>query len=155
MFSQASRGTLWSPHVLPPLPGIPEATQIHFRAYGYSWFVEDFFGRKRLWHTGTNDGVVSYVTFLPELKTGIVVLTNQDDYHATHAIATTLSAYAATSTSADWICGLHSTTPTGSRAYSRPCRITCSCPVGTTARRMAPKIPACSSNAMSPARSAA
>ncbi|GBQ27310.1 beta-lactamase [Gluconacetobacter sacchari DSM 12717] len=103
VFSLASRDTLWSPHALLPLPDTAAATKTHFRAYGFGWFMEDFFGRKRVWHTGTIGGMVSYVTFLPELRTGIVVLTNQDDHHATYAIATTLSAYAATGTSADWV----------------------------------------------------
>ncbi|WP_246375412.1 serine hydrolase [Gluconacetobacter takamatsuzukensis] len=103
VFSQASRDALWAPHALLPLPSTAEATRTHFRAYGYGWFMEDFFGYKRVWHTGTIDGMVSYVTFLPEQKTGIVILTNHDDYNATYSIATTLSAYVATGTSADWV----------------------------------------------------
>ncbi|MFW7268519.1 serine hydrolase [Gluconacetobacter sp. Hr-1-5] len=103
IFSQASRDTLWAPHALLPLPDTADATKTHFRAYGYGWFMEDFFGQKRVWHTGTIDGMVSYMTFLPESRTGIVILTNHDDHNATYAIATTLSAYVATGTSADWV----------------------------------------------------
>ncbi|WP_367161210.1 serine hydrolase (plasmid) [Kozakia baliensis] len=103
IFSTESRDTLWSPHALLPLPDMAAATGTHFRAYGYGWFMEDFFGHKRVWHTGTIDGMVSYVTFLPELKSGIVVLTNHDDHNATYAIATTLSAYIATGHSNNWI----------------------------------------------------
>lgn len=103
IFSQASRDALWGPHGLLPLPDTAEATKTHFRAYGYGWFMEDFFGLKRVWHTGTIDGMVSYVTFLPERRSGIVILTNHDDHAATYAIATTLSSYVATGKSADWV----------------------------------------------------
>ncbi|GBR44391.1 serine hydrolase [Gluconobacter roseus] len=103
IFSQTSRDALWAPHGLLPLPDTADATKTHFRAYGYGWFMEDFFGLKRVWHTGTIGGMVSYVTFLPERKSGIVVLTNHDDPGATYAIATTLSSYVATGKSADWV----------------------------------------------------
>lgn len=103
IFSSESRDALWAPHALLPLPDMAAATRTHFRAYGYGWFMEDFFGRKRVWHTGTIDGMVSYVTFLPELKSAVVILTNHDDHNATYALATTLSARIATGRSDDWI----------------------------------------------------
>ena len=103
IFSQESRDALWAPHALLPLPDTAASTGTHFRAYGYGWFMEDFFGRKRIWHTGTIDGMVSYVTFLPELKSAVVILTNHDDHNATYALATTLSALIATGHSDDWI----------------------------------------------------
>lgn len=103
IFSTESRDTLWSPHALLPLPDMAALTGTHFRAYGYGWFMEDFFGHKRVWHTGTIGGMVSYVTFLPELKSAVVILTNHDDHNATYALATTLSARIATGHSNDWI----------------------------------------------------
>ncbi|MEJ5141900.1 serine hydrolase [Gluconobacter albidus] len=103
VFSQASRDALWAPHGLLPLPDTAEATQTHFRAYGYGWFMEDFFGLKRVWHTGTISGMVSYVTFLPERKSAIIVLTNHYSHAAPFAIATELSAYVANGKSADWV----------------------------------------------------
>ncbi|MBS0994327.1 serine hydrolase [Gluconobacter cerinus] len=103
IFSSESRDKLWAPHALLPLPDMAALTGTHFRAYGYGWFMEDFFGHKRVWHTGTIGGMVSYVTFLPELKSAVVILTNHDDHNATYALATTLSARIATGHSADWI----------------------------------------------------
>ncbi|MBS1101624.1 serine hydrolase [Gluconobacter sp. Dm-62] len=103
VFSQASRDAIWAPHGLLPLPDTAEATKTHFRAYGYGWFMEDFFGLKRIWHTGNIGGMISYVTFLPERRTAIIVLSNHDDPGAPYAIATTLSAYAATGKSDDWV----------------------------------------------------
>ena len=103
IFSQASRDALWAPHGILPLPDTAEATKTHFRAYGYGWFMEDFFGLKRVWHTGTISGMVSYVTFLPERKSAIIVLTNHYSHAAPFAIATELSAYVANGKSADWV----------------------------------------------------
>lgn len=103
IISQTQRDALWAPSALLPLPDTAEKTQTHFRAYGYGWFMEDFLGLKRVWHTGTVSGMVSYVSILPEKKTGLVVLTNRDDHHATYAIATTLSALIATGKSEDWV----------------------------------------------------
>ncbi|PYD75678.1 serine hydrolase [Novacetimonas pomaceti] len=103
IISTAQRDEVWAPHALLPLPDTAEATQGHFRAYGYGWFMEDFFGKKRVWHTGTIDGMVSYVSFLPEMKTGIVVLTNHDDYRPSFVIQTTLNSLVTTGKSADWL----------------------------------------------------
>lgn len=94
---------MWSPHALLPLPGSAPLSHTHFRAYGYGWFMEDFYGQKRVWHTGTIQNSVSYVSFLPESHTGIVVLTNQDDFHATYAIMQALSAAAAGHDETDWL----------------------------------------------------
>lgn len=103
IFSRARRDEVWAPHALLPLPDTAEATKTHFRAYGYGWFIEDFYGQRRVWHTGTINGMVSYVNFLPELGTAIVVLTNHDDHNATYSIATTLSSYVVKGGSDDWI----------------------------------------------------
>ncbi|MCX2561848.1 serine hydrolase [Acetobacter farinalis] len=103
IISLAQRDALWSPQALLPMPDSAAKTQSHFRAYGYGWFMEDFFGLKRVWHTGTVNGMVSYVSMLPEKNTGLVVLTNHDDYHATYSIALTLSSLIATGKSENWV----------------------------------------------------
>ncbi|MEE8662816.1 MAG: serine hydrolase [Acetobacter sp.] len=103
IISQKQRDMVWTPHALIPLADTAKDTQSHMRAYGYGWFVEDFFGKKRVWHTGTINGMVSYMSFLPELDTGIVVLTNRDDHNGTYSIATTLSSLLVTGKSDDWV----------------------------------------------------
>ncbi|OUI83340.1 beta-lactamase [Acetobacter tropicalis] len=103
IISLAQRDALWAPHALLPLPDSATKTQSHFRAYGYGWFMEDFFGLKRVWHTGTVSGMVSYVSMLPEKNTGLVVLTNHDDHHATYSIALTMSSLIATGKTEDWV----------------------------------------------------
>ncbi|MBS1015715.1 serine hydrolase [Acetobacter persici] len=103
VISLAQRDALWAPHALLPLPDSADRTKSHFRAYGYGWFMEDFYGLKRVWHTGTVSGMVSYVSMLPEKNTGLVVLTNHDDNHATYSIALTMSALIAIGKSDDWV----------------------------------------------------
>lgn len=94
---------LWQPHALLPLPDYADRTATHFRAYGLGWFMEDFFGHKRVWHTGTIQNSTSYVSFLPEIDMAVVVLTNQDDHHAPYALAETLSAAALGHHETDWL----------------------------------------------------
>lgn len=95
--------TLWAPHAILPLPGTAALTQTHFRTYGLGWFVEDFYGARRVFHTGTIENMVSYVSLLPERHLGIVVLTNLDDHHATYTLAMSLSAAALGHREMDWL----------------------------------------------------
>ena len=94
---------MWAPHALLPLADSAHLTNTHFRAYGLGWFTEDFYGARRVWHTGTIQNMVSYVSFLPEKNVGIVILTNQDDHHATYTLATALSAAAMGHNETDWL----------------------------------------------------
>jgi len=95
--------TLWAPHALLPLPDTAALTATHFRAYGLGWFMEDFYGQKRVFHTGTIQNMVSYVSFFPEKNLGFVILTNQDDHYATYTLATALSAAALGHSETDWL----------------------------------------------------
>jgi CubicO group peptidase (beta-lactamase class C family) len=50
----------------------------HFALYGLGWFLQEYNGRKIVYHTGGVNGFVTSVTLIPEEKLGIVVLTNTD-----------------------------------------------------------------------------
>ncbi len=52
--------------------------QKHFSTYGLGWFLGDYYGKKIIEHTGGANGFVTVTCFIPELKLGIVVLTNTD-----------------------------------------------------------------------------
>ena len=58
----------------------------HFRAYGLGWFLQDVKGYKEVWHAGGLAGMVTLITMIPELKLGIIVLTNQESTAAYHAV---------------------------------------------------------------------
>jgi len=51
----------------------------HFQGYGLGLFMEDYAGRQIYWHTGGAGGMVSNVCFVPEVKLGIAILTNNDN----------------------------------------------------------------------------
>lgn len=90
LFSAARQNEMWS--LLTPIhipePSVPElkATKPNFSGYGEGWFVSDYRGHKLVWHTGGWPGMVSRLTLVPDLKLGIVVLTNQESGAAFQAV---------------------------------------------------------------------
>lgn len=50
----------------------------HFWNYGLGWRMNDYRGRKIVWHTGGIVGFLAYVGLVPEERLGIVVLSNGD-----------------------------------------------------------------------------
>jgi CubicO group peptidase (beta-lactamase class C family) len=78
LFSAARHKEMWTPQtIVAPLPDSAAMTRTHFRDYGLAWFIEDYEGAQRVWHTGGLVGMVSAVSLLPEQHVGIVVLSNQ------------------------------------------------------------------------------
>ena len=55
----------------------PNSYNTHFAAYGLGWDVYDMKGYKEVSHDGALPGMVTAVTLVPELRLGIIVLTNQ------------------------------------------------------------------------------
>ena len=55
----------------------------HFMLYGLGWFLEDYRGRKVIWHGGAIDGMNALVAMIPEEKLGVVALVNlnRDGYN--------------------------------------------------------------------------
>ena len=51
----------------------------NFKTYGLGWEVVDYHGEKVCQHTGGMDGMLSRVSFMPEEKIGIIILTNSDE----------------------------------------------------------------------------
>jgi CubicO group peptidase (beta-lactamase class C family) len=79
IFSATQARAMWSPQTMMPLasdPGKPAAS--HLKAYALGWFVSDYNGRLRVEHDGSIDGMYSKIILLPELKAGVVALTNSD-----------------------------------------------------------------------------
>ncbi|MDP2138201.1 MAG: serine hydrolase [Candidatus Didemnitutus sp.] len=81
LFSAARQKDMWTlvtpmPFSLPP-PALAEAKR-NFRGYALGWEITDFRGQRLVTHTGGWPGQVSRTTLVPDLKLGIVVLTNQE-----------------------------------------------------------------------------
>ena len=85
LFSPRTTRQLWT-IVTPmpigsPLPGL-EALRMSFNGYALGFNIRDYRGRKMVTHTGGLPGYLSRVTMLPEIKLGVVVLTNQESGNA-------------------------------------------------------------------------
>lgn len=63
-----------------------EVIPTHIIGYGLGLFEADYNGYQVFWHTGGAAGMVSVVCFVPELKLGLAVLTNNDNQNLYGAI---------------------------------------------------------------------
>lgn len=90
LFSEEVQHMMWSPQTIMETGMTAGAYKTHFSAYGIGWFLSDVKGYKQVAHTGGMLGMVTQVTLIPELKLGIVVLTNQESRSAYHAITNTI-----------------------------------------------------------------
>lgn len=89
IFTEEVHREMWTPQTIKPVrSGGPYKT--HFSAYGLGWDLTDMNGFSQVSHTGGHTGIVTRVTMLPELKLGIIVLTNQQATEAFNAITYTI-----------------------------------------------------------------
>lgn len=103
LFSSDRSSEMWS--LVTPMPAGALAALYHtnFTGYGLGWAVSDVLGHKRVAHTGAVGGSVTWVTMVPDLKLGIVVLTNQESSPAMEAVGgQILDAYLGAPTR-DWV----------------------------------------------------
>jgi CubicO group peptidase (beta-lactamase class C family) len=87
LFSKKVHQEMWSPQTIIK-SNSPYNT--HFSSYGLGWFLSDVNGYFQASHTGGLAGIVTQVTILPELKLGIIVLTNQQSGAAFTAITNSI-----------------------------------------------------------------
>ncbi len=85
IFSKNVYKELTTPNTIIPIDD-PGPYNTHFGAYGLGLFLSDVKGYKQLSHTGGLEGMVTQVTMIPELKLGIIVLTNQQEGGAFSAV---------------------------------------------------------------------
>jgi CubicO group peptidase (beta-lactamase class C family) len=110
LFSARQSKEMWSPQTILPIADLPtgapaelEALQPNFSAYGLGWMLRDYRGKKLVFHTGVLAGYVSRVTMVPDLKLGIVVLTNQEETGAHAAITWTVLDHYLGAPATDWV----------------------------------------------------
>jgi CubicO group peptidase (beta-lactamase class C family) len=89
LFSEATHYEMWTPQTIIPTRTVPPYNT-HFSSYGLGWFLSDVKGYKQVTHTGGLAGIVTQVTLLPEMKLGIIVLTNQQSGAAFTALTNTI-----------------------------------------------------------------
>ena len=85
IFSEAVHREMWTPQTVRPVSGdTPYRTS--FATYGLGWHLTDINGHLQVCHTGSHAGIETRVTMLPELRLGIIVLTNQQESGAHLAV---------------------------------------------------------------------
>lgn len=87
LFSAEVHQEMWTPQTIMRGGG---GYQNHFRSYGLGWFLSDANGYLEVEHTGGLSGIVSQVTLIPEMKLGIIVLTNQQSGYAFTSITNSI-----------------------------------------------------------------
>ncbi len=83
LFSKKVHQDMWTPQTI---LSSQSDYKTNFSSYGLGWFLQDVNGFLEVSHTGGLIGIVSKVTLLPDLKLGIIVLTNQQSGEAFSAI---------------------------------------------------------------------
>jgi CubicO group peptidase (beta-lactamase class C family) len=87
LFSPERSKEMWT--LVTPTPLTPLLSAMygaHFSGYGLGWFLNDTHGYERLYHEGGVLGSVTWVSMIPELNLGVIVLTNQQNDAAIEAI---------------------------------------------------------------------
>ncbi len=69
---------MWTIHTVTGINPDPRYNQ-HFGGYGLGWGLADIKGNFRVSHTGGLPGMLTSVTMIPDLKLGIVILTNTEN----------------------------------------------------------------------------
>ncbi|WGQ08126.1 serine hydrolase [Pedobacter gandavensis] len=82
LFSEEVHREMWSPQTI--------IAGGSFNSYGLGWFLSAINGKLEVSHTGGLSGIVTQVTLIPELKLGIIVLTNQESGYAFSSITNTI-----------------------------------------------------------------
>jgi CubicO group peptidase (beta-lactamase class C family) len=78
IFTEPRQREMWKLHTVMDANPWPRYNS-HFSGYGLGWFIQDIKGNLNVWHTGGLPGMLSKVTMLPDLKLGIVILTNTEN----------------------------------------------------------------------------
>ena len=91
LFGERTARELWSPVTPMPIGTWPDALadlQPQFRGYALGFRVQDYRVHKLVTHTGGLPGYVSRLAMIPDMKLGVVVLTNQEIGAAFQSIVT-------------------------------------------------------------------
>jgi CubicO group peptidase (beta-lactamase class C family) len=109
IFTAAQNKEMWSSQTILPIDELPKdtpaaftAVQPSFHAYGLGWDLRDYRGKKLVSHGGALSGFLSRTALIPELKLGVVVLTNQET-SAQVAIANTVLDHYLGAPETDWV----------------------------------------------------
>ncbi len=77
LFSEARQREMWSIHTVTDVYPNPRYNQ-HFGGYGFGWGLGDIKGNLQVSHTGGLPGMLTSVMMIPDMKLGVVILTNTE-----------------------------------------------------------------------------
>jgi CubicO group peptidase (beta-lactamase class C family) len=106
LFSERQSREMWSAQTITPLNDPPPELaplRANFSAYGLGWGLTEYRGYKTVSHGGGLPGYVSRVMLVPDLKLGVVVLTNQEAGVALAAMTNRILDHYMSAQSSDWI----------------------------------------------------
>lgn len=78
LFSEARQKEMWTIHTVTDVNPDPHYNT-HFGGYGLGWILRDIKGNLWVFHSGGLPGMLTFVSIIPDLKLGIVILTNTAD----------------------------------------------------------------------------
>jgi Domain of unknown function (DUF3471)/Beta-lactamase len=110
LFSQRIAKELWSAQTILPVGDPPpalSALRTNFAAYGLGWTLREYRGHKQVGHDGGLPGYVSRVALIPDLKLGVVVLTNQESVGILASIAYRILDSYLEAPPTDWLKAVH------------------------------------------------
>ena len=112
VFSEEQRNEMWkSRTILGVSKSERENDQTHFKTYALGWRKEDMHGHEVISHTGTLSGMQAYLSLIPELGLGVIVLNNGSDYGTRTAITQTVLKAYLDQPKEDWVEILNRSTP--------------------------------------------
>jgi CubicO group peptidase (beta-lactamase class C family) len=106
LFSRNTTRQLWN--IVTPIPVNEPPAELaplraNFSGYALGFGIRDYRGKKIVSHTGGLPGYVSKVAMVPELKLGVIILTNQESGAAFESIAYHVLDHYLGAASYDWI----------------------------------------------------
>ncbi len=78
LFSKDRQKEMWTIHTVTNTNNDPRYNT-HFSGYGLGWNLTDIKGNLNAFHGGGQPGMLSYVSLIPDLNLGIVILTNTEN----------------------------------------------------------------------------
>ena len=109
VFSAARLSDMWSPNtILKISKNDKQLDNTQFRSYAMGWQLRNILGYEAVYHTGTLSGYQAYVTLVPALDLGIVLLNNGSNSGArTSVMQSILRAYIPGAKQQDWVTYYH------------------------------------------------
>lgn len=102
LISEEQMRVLTQPQTLIPVKTEPPYNSL-FHAYGMAFHLQDMAGKLEVSHTGGLEGIVTKITWYPQLGLGIIVLTNQQQGAAFNAVTNTIKDFYLDVPETDWV----------------------------------------------------